>query len=371
MEPAFTGWFDGALEKLADADARCLLSVLAGLPPERWPAPAAHGSLVDLAQSHRLHMLLRRGLIEAGPQAPAWTREALAGLEQPARGEEFHFKAISGAARELARSFAAAGIRCVFLKGLALALDAYPTPQLRPVGDLDILVHPDQLGRAAQAVRDLGFAASPANQQTPAALRIEDTFHKELLPGAALELDLHWALVGPHSLLREMRLDVGGFLARSQRRQDDLCVLRPEDALLFAAANLVVHGYSPLGNFYDFKMLAARGPDWQALLERAAECRVRSALSAGLAIAAALFGAEAPPEAARRLVLPRWQRVALGRLLRLKELARRDRPEAHFSQPRVRYLLKVLSHDSLAGVCRILAWLPLGYVRRRRANAGT
>jgi hypothetical protein len=313
-------------------------------------------------------MLLRGRLLDAGPQAQPWMREALCGLEQPARGEEYHFKAISGAARELARAFAAAGIRCAFLKGLALALDAYPAPELRPVGDLDILVHPDQRGPASRIVRDLGFVPSPANLEAPAALRIEDTFHKQLLPGAALELDLHWALVGRHSLLREMRLDVAGFLTRSLRRQDGLSVLCPEDALLFAAANLVVHGYSPLVSIHDFKVLAARGPDWEALVERAAECRVRSALSAGLAIAAVLFGAEVPPGAARRLLLPRWQRLAFRRLLRLTDLARPDRPQAHFSQPQVRYLLRILSHDSFAGVCRLLAWLPWGYAHRWRAR---
>jgi Uncharacterised nucleotidyltransferase len=59
---------------------------------------------------------------------------------------------------ELLTSFANAGVPIILLKGAALAHLIYPNPALRPMIDIDILVEPAEIGRAARIVRTAGFS---------------------------------------------------------------------------------------------------------------------------------------------------------------------------------------------------------------------
>jgi hypothetical protein len=52
------------------------------------------------------------------------------------------------AAAPVLDALAAAGVRVMLLKGAALALTVYETPGLRPIGDVDLLVDPDQASAA-------------------------------------------------------------------------------------------------------------------------------------------------------------------------------------------------------------------------------
>ena len=54
-------------------------------------------------------------------------------------------------------AFDAAGLEVVLLKGAALAHCLYPRPGLRPMVDVDLLIHPRDAARAARCVERLGF----------------------------------------------------------------------------------------------------------------------------------------------------------------------------------------------------------------------
>ena len=62
------------------------------------------------------------------------------------------FKELKG----LARCFHQAGIDVVALKGVCFALTVYPDVGLRPMGDMDLLVHKARLGEALDDVVDDG-----------------------------------------------------------------------------------------------------------------------------------------------------------------------------------------------------------------------
>jgi hypothetical protein len=69
----------------------------------------------------------------------------------------------ASAAREacvdrLLTAFDAAGLPMLMLKGAALAHTLYPSPELRPSVDIDILIDPVDEGTAADVVRRLGYA---------------------------------------------------------------------------------------------------------------------------------------------------------------------------------------------------------------------
>ena len=59
--------------------------------------------------------------------------------------------------RELRRGLSEAGIDSIFLKGVALAEQAYPHPCARGMGDIDVWVRPEQLPGVVGALEAVGF----------------------------------------------------------------------------------------------------------------------------------------------------------------------------------------------------------------------
>ena len=93
-------------------------------------------------------------------------------------------------------AFSAAGIRCLLMKGTALAYDLYQEPALRPRGDSDLLIDPSNLEQARHVLREQGFYAglledaSEALTQEPWRIAAPDQ--------STHDIDLHWqALNGP------------------------------------------------------------------------------------------------------------------------------------------------------------------------------
>src|SRR5678810_1259298 len=66
---------------------------------------------------------------------------------------KFCLRGIAG----LIDEFNKAGIRNMLLKGSALAILYYEDVGLRPMKDIDLMVHPDQVERAMQLLRKLGW----------------------------------------------------------------------------------------------------------------------------------------------------------------------------------------------------------------------
>ena len=93
--------------------------------------------------------------------------------------------------RELARileSFSEAGIPVILLKGAALALTVYEDIGLRPMGDLDLLVRPEDLRKAWQIMGKLNYEVLSAN--TEVVLRNFE--------GPEIGVDLHWCIISGH-----------------------------------------------------------------------------------------------------------------------------------------------------------------------------
>lgn len=330
-----------------------LLRPGAELPPDACD-PAA---FAELALAHRLHGVLRHALKRAPGPLPPWLEDARARLEAFAPAERARWVLQSTTAKKLAAAFQSAGVRAVFLKGFAYASDLYAAPDLRSFNDLDVLVADADLRKAADALAAAGFSRVAGPRPFGA---MEETYRRSATKDATVDVDLHWDLVGRESLNRSMRLPPGEFLARSLERPGGMRVLTPEDALVFAAVNLVVHAYSPLQQFYDLALMANAAPDWPRVLERARACGVRAALGAGLAVAQACFGARVPEEVRADLAPPGWQRAAFEKLLRAGHLARPER----YHEFGARVALKVLSQDGLGAVAGTLAYQPLRLLKR-------
>lgn len=172
-----------------------------------------------------------------------------------------------------------AGVECLVIKGWAVSR-LYPEPGLRPYGDHDLCVRPDQHAAAVAALRPLQEGGCPVDIHRGIAL-LEDRRAGEI-----------WR--------RTRMVPMGDTEAR---------VLGPEDALRHLCWHLLDHGaWRPLWLCDIAAALESRPAafDWDYFLEGSR--RRSEGVVCALALAACLLGArlEDTPLAGRAPALPRW-----------------------------------------------------------------
>lgn len=102
------------------------------------------------AERHGMAPLAHWLSVDADPSAAATFK--------PARvhATAAHLLRLAGI-RELLAALGSAGIRPVLFKGLGVALQYYPSPDLRPLGDIDLLIEREQLSDAVEAAQRVGY----------------------------------------------------------------------------------------------------------------------------------------------------------------------------------------------------------------------
>lgn len=125
-----------------------------------------------------------------------------------------------------------AGIPSIALKGAYLAQFAYPSPALRPMRDLDLLLRPEQCMEAFEVFRGCGY--EPTSEGRPE-IQMEERHHLAPLKGRGrICIELHGGLLAPNP---EFRLDssfMEGFWMRSATRRigpEEIRFPCPEDML--------------------------------------------------------------------------------------------------------------------------------------------
>ncbi|MBI3783322.1 MAG: nucleotidyltransferase family protein [Deltaproteobacteria bacterium] len=158
----------------------------------RWLACAADRdwqSFCDLTQSSRLAALVHYILQDEALPAP-W----LATLRAARLANQLRTIIILGELGGLLRVFEAHGLSAIVLKGAALAETVYPRPDLRPLGDVDLLVHRSDLKRLQRALLENGYRplAIATHRGMQEAFENEMVFRK---PGrVVIDIDVHWSL---------------------------------------------------------------------------------------------------------------------------------------------------------------------------------
>jgi len=121
----------------------------AAIPEEQW------AELITLSLDHGLGGMLLWSLRQAGwanADEPRWQP-----LVDTARRNGRHSLLLERARRQAATALDGAKIPAIWLKGIGLASTHYPEPHLRPMVDLDVLVHSGQLAAARDALLVPGF----------------------------------------------------------------------------------------------------------------------------------------------------------------------------------------------------------------------
>jgi hypothetical protein len=181
----------------------------------------------------------------------------------------------------------------VLLKGPELAA-RYPSPVLRPFGDLDLLVaDPASAHRALHAAGflvDAGNAAARPHHRPP--LR---------WPGLPLPVELHHAVRSPAWIRMPPQVDLVGIAEPGEVGVEGVLTLPPEHHALVVAAHAWAHG--PLARFLDLVDIAVLldGVERPRVAALAQSWGMNQLWAATLAVADAFFLPATPVHPALRL----------------------------------------------------------------------
>jgi hypothetical protein len=184
-----------------DATQRLALRAAVGVDDEAvdaWTELTRRVDLADLwdAEVYRLLPLVWRNL---GPAVGPDHEGRLRGLYRKAWVQNQH---LLRRAAEAVQRFDEAGIDSLLLKGVPLTVAAYQDVGARPMGDVDLLVRPEQAVAAFRLLESVGYETMSI--RSPDASRWEregdDGWYRRLRHARAYgrgpldQIDLHWAL---------------------------------------------------------------------------------------------------------------------------------------------------------------------------------
>jgi hypothetical protein len=134
-----------------------------------------------------------------------------------------------------------AEIPSMVLKGCAIALGYYGDVGLRPMGDIDVLVQPAQVGKAVRRLVARGW--SDETERRPGGKVFRNTHAYYLTSGAEVGCDLHWT-IGEHMLLGPREDPTPLFWSAAEPLEGvgvAALALSPTDQLL----HVILHGAQP------------------------------------------------------------------------------------------------------------------------------
>jgi hypothetical protein len=190
-------------------------------------------------------------------------------------------------------AFGQRGIETVCLKGMALAEVLYGDPCLRTVGDIDILVRPGDISKAASLLADLGYKQIVPKQARDHPFH-DEPYCKEV--GFPLFLELHWAL-DDDKLAAFPQQDIWCRAQPLKFQGASTLMLSPEDNLLFMANHLPKHDFHVLkflGDVVELLKKYEESLDWDYITVSARSWQIGPAVYYVLRRAKELTGAPVP-----------------------------------------------------------------------------
>lgn len=282
----------------------------------------------------------------------ALTRHPLAGAPEPVTTQLYrlywatHFlnRDLLNELNRVLEAASAAGIDVLPLKGALLAAAYYPTPALRPMSDLDLLVRPDDLERMAGLLHSLGYLQVDASPSYAADDRLDRASREHIwiisrpemtalieFRGEALQAAMARLSDLDASLATRLRDHAAAIWSRAHRQTDARRTWRlsKEDLLLHVAAHLAAqHSEFRLIWLHDIARIVAREAepfDWEYIADSAVRLRIAGPVWAALDAASRWVEAPVPRAALNDLL----QRSAKAGWLRRWEF---NRLAAHAAQ---------------------------------------
>ncbi len=166
------------------------------------------------------------------------------------------------------------GVPAIVLKGAALGDTLYGNSALRPMTDLDLLLHPEDVERALHLLQAQGYAWTEVEPHPGMRLDFENELVLRTPGPAPLPIELHWHLLD--SPFYQQRVDEAWFWDTAQRvtlAGSEARVLGLEANLLYLSAHYALHHRAQgIRWLVDIALLTARHEaqiDWPLLLAQA------------------------------------------------------------------------------------------------------
>lgn len=187
-------------------------------------------------------------------------------------------------------AFNRAGIPVMPLKGPWLSDLLYDDPGLRTMGDLDLLVQPDDRARGEALLLSEGI-------QLPASLQGAE-YDTSFIIRNNVTVELHWDLTEDHFA----SLDLRELWASAERREWEgrtIWTMSQPDLLLYLCLHAVKDGLASLRTLLDITLVMERfggSLPWREMAAQAGRLRIRTPVYVALCHARTLLGAPAPAE---------------------------------------------------------------------------
>lgn len=219
--------------------------------------------------------------------------------------------------RAILRTCSEARIRCVPLRGLALAERLYGNLLSRPMGDIDLLVRKSDLGQVQVTLQHLGYQL--CDRRPGFSREFSYTFEFFKVQPVPCVVEPHWTIAYPPFV---ERLDMEAVWQRCVPGRllgvETLCLSR-EDLVLNLCLHLVHHGSAaPLLWVDELDQLLRKEQaalDWNQLRSIAAQAGVEQPLAHALTRSHGLFQTPLPEHLIERLAVRRSGSRSVARRL--------------------------------------------------------
>lgn len=133
--------------------------------------------------------------------------------------------------QKILTSFHNEGIKAIALKGIIIR-ELYPYPELRSMGDADILLRSNDMDRAKEILLELGFFEGGINPE-----------HTEFRNKNGIEIELHGSLIGEGRFRKDVKLEETVWDNAIETSVFDVPVLMPDkgDHFLYIGLHMAKH----------------------------------------------------------------------------------------------------------------------------------
>jgi hypothetical protein len=223
-------------------------------------------------------------------------------------------------------AFAEEDIPVISLKGIALIQKIYADQGERYVGDMDLLVKPEDYDRARVVLDSLDYTSSPAYFdpvcEHPTSLR---SFPFTKTAGVGFYVHLHWHLINSILPLFMIAVDMDEVWRESIEEQcgDNVVrVLAPHHEILFLAIHAFKHSYNKISLFTDLKKTLehyACRLDWERVPDCARRWNAGTPLYYSLKIASKIMPITLPHRIMEAIKPKKQTRLVAEVLARVRE----------------------------------------------------
>ncbi len=203
----------------------CLVRCAVCQRPEKLPEGFPLGQLLPSIRHHQIWSLALAGAFRSGLDSNSDAMQQLLTFSVQAM---ILSEAQTAEANALFRAFSQAGVDYMPLKGIFLR-ELYPSPEMRPMGDLDILIRTEQYPIIAAIMKRLGFTEGPESSH-------ELNWQKNLV-----HVELHKCLIPSYNKSLYSYFGDGWSKAASVPEDAHRFAMSPEDSFVYLFAHYAKH----------------------------------------------------------------------------------------------------------------------------------